>query len=273
MLTGLLQQAHKLKFLAEANSTAILTGLGVAGTVGTAYLSGRASFKAGRILEAEQVQFEAFMDHELKDELEARGLGKSEPTTKSKVQAVWHLYIPAVGVGVLTITSILLANRISSKKIAALVVASGISDRAFTEYKAKVIEKLGQRQDQKIRDDVAQDQVNKHPIGTREIILAGTGEVLCFDQLTGRYFQSTVESIKRAENKVNYELIHFMSASLTMFYDEVGLPPTDYTDSVGWNLGNKMEVQLSTVMSTDGRPCIAVGFVNAPRPDYNDAWR
>jgi hypothetical protein len=171
-------------------------------------------------------------------------------------------------VGATTITSILLANQIASKKIAALAVASGISERAFQEYKAKVVEKLGETKDLAVRDQVAQDRVDKHPIGTREIILAGTGEVLCFDMLTGRYFQSTIEDIKKAENKVNYDIFHHMYASLSSFYQEVGLPPTGYSDTVGWNSNTLLEVQFSTTLSTDQRPCVAVNFATLPVVDY-----
>jgi hypothetical protein len=95
---------------------------------------------------------------------------------------------------------------------------------------------------------------------------------LCFDTLTGRYFTSTVEQIRRAENRVNYELMHYMYASLTMFYEEIGLPPTDYTDSVGWNADNLLEVNLSTVMSQDQKPCIAISFVRNPIPNYEKHW-
>ena len=58
----------------------------------------------------------------------------------------------------------------------------------------------------KIRDEIAQDRVNANPPNSREVLIAGTGEVLFFDMLTGRYFQSTMEDIKRAENKVNYRV-------------------------------------------------------------------
>ena len=102
----------------------------------------------------------------------------------------------------------------------------------------------------------------------RSCSLARVQVSLCYDVTTGRYFQSTVEDIKRAENKVNYELIHFMSCSLSHFYEEIGLPPTPYTDSVGWNTNNHMEVIFSTVMSTDNRPCIAIDFSKPPVADY-----
>lgn len=255
MLPILLRNSHKLRFLVKDNSTTILTAMGVGGTVATAYLTGRATFRAAEILAQEELE-------------EVEELDKFD-----KVKKVWQVYIPPASMGIITIASIIAANRISSRKIAALVVASGISDRALNEYKAKVVEKFGERKETTIRDEIAQERVLATPANSREIVLAGTGEVLCFDMLTGRYFQSTVEEIRRAENRVNYEMIHYMHASLSMFYEEIGLPPTPYTDSVGWNMNNHMEVKLSTVMSTDNRPCIAIDFSKQPLPDYDNNWR
>ncbi len=264
MFIGLVQKAKHLKFLLDDNSTAILTGMGVSGTVATAYLTGRASFKAADLI------------HEKADEWKLENdnvLVVKERTTLSNVKLVWRLYLPPVAVGLTTVTAIVVANRISSKKIAALTIASGISERALQEYKDKVVEKIGPKQEQDIRDEVAQDRVTNSPIGSKEIILAGTGEVLCYDMSSGRYFQSTIEEIKRAENRINYELIHYMSSSLSMFYEEIGLSPTSYSDSVGWNTNNNIEVQFSTTMSPDGRPCIAVDFAKQPISDYNrTAW-
>ena len=262
MLNGVLHQVNKAKFLLNDHSTTILTGVGVGGTVATAILTGRASFKAADIIAKEKAIVNMAVEE------------NRDPVTLSKTEMfkmTWLLYLPPVAAGVLTITSIIYANKISSKKIAALAVAGGISERALQEYKEKVVEKLGERQGQKIRDEIAQDRVTKNPPNSREIMIVGNGEVLFFDQLTGRYFQSTVEDVKRAENKVNYELIHFMSCSLSHFYDEIGLPPTTYTDQVGWNLDNKMEVVFSTVMSADNRPCIAIDFTKPPVPNYEKA--
>jgi len=264
MLTGMLHHVHKAKFLLNDHSTTILTAVGVGGTVATAVLTGRASFKAADIIAREK----AIVNMAVEENQDPVTLSKTE-----KVKLVWREYLPPVATGVTTITCIIVANKISSRKIAALAVAGGISERALQEYKDKVVEKFGERKATDVRDEIAQDRVAANPVGSREIIIAGTGEVLCYDMTTGRYFQSTVEEIKRAENKVNYELIHYMSCSLSHFYDEIGLQPTSYTDSVGWNMNNKMEVVFSTVMSQDNRPCLAIDFVHPPVSDYNrTAW-
>lgn len=247
MLTGLAQRVQYLKLLANQNSPVILAGVAVTGTVATAYLTGRASFKAAKII------------------------NKTEDLRTEKVRSVWRLYLPPVAVGITTIAAIIVAHRINSKRLAALAVASGISERALQEYKEKVVQKLGETKARNLRDEIAQDRVSNQPLG-REIILAGTGDVLCFDMTTGRYFVSSVEDIKRAENKINHELNNFMSASLSQFYDEIGLPPTTYSDNVGWNGNNQVEIHFSTVMSPDNRPCVAIDFANQPISDYHRVY-
>jgi hypothetical protein len=162
-----------------------------------------------------------------------------------------------------------MANRIASKKLAALVVASGISERALSEYKDRVAEKFGENKARDIRDDVATHRVADDDVMNKEVVVTGTGEVLCYDMHTGRYFMSSMEAIKKAENHINYELVHFCSASLSEFYSEIGLPPTSYSDAVGWDVNNHMEVYVTTTMSADNRPCLAIDFSNPPVPEYN----
>lgn len=236
------------------NSTAILTAAGVAGTVATAVLTGRASFKAAEIIETTY-------------ELDENGK-RIFQTRSDKVKLVWPQFIPPVAMGATTIASIIFANRISTKRAAALAAAYGISDKAFQEYKEKVVQYIGEKKETTMRDEIAQDKVNSNPPDTRSIIIAGTGDVLFYDGPTGRYFTSNMETIKQAENKVNHELVHHMYASLSLFYDAIGLPPTSYSDDVGWNNENLLEMEYSTTISEDNRPCIVIDFKVAPVTGY-----
>jgi len=263
MLSSLAQHVPKLKYLVNSNSTTILTAAGVVGTVGTAVLASRATFKAADIL----AQKTKKLEEDLKfPDTEVPPFSKTE-----KVQMVWHQYIPAAGTGVLTITCIIAAHRISSGKIAALAAAAGISERALQEYKEKVLEKVGPKQEEKIRDEIAQDHVNTNPPAQSQIIVTG-GDVLCYDDLTGRYFHSNVEKIKHAENNVNYSILQDDYCSLSYFFDEIGLKPTTYSDMVGWNVNTKMEVRFSATMTEDSRPCMVMSYVVAPEVDYDKIW-
>lgn len=252
---GLAGLAHKTKFLVNENLPTILTGVGVVGTGATAYLTGRASFKAARLLDHNEI-----MHYE-----QTQGL---EPSKKDKVKLVWKFYVPPALMMTSTMTAIIMANKVSSRRLAALAVASSITERAFSEYKEKVYEKLGRNQQEKVREEIARDRILKNPHDTSQVIITGTGDVLCYDMLTGRYFLSSAEKIRRAENRVNKELNNFMYASLTLFYDEVGLPPTTYTDTVGWQGNENLEVNITTIMSDDEKPCLAIDFSPLPSSDY-----
>lgn len=247
------QRAGKL---AADNSPAILTAIGVTGVLTTAYLTGKASFKAAEIIARNE-----------------RRPYQSEPENrlevKEKVELVWKLYIPAATTGLVTVVCIIGANRIGTRRAAALATAMTISEKAFTEYKDKVVERLGQKKEQGVRDEIAQERVDQNPVSqTKEIIIAGGGDVLCLDAYTGRYFKSDIETLKKAQNDLNHRIISDMYASLTDFYNLIGLAPAGCSEEVGWSSDRLMELSLSTTLADNGQPCIVVDFQTMPIPDY-----
>jgi hypothetical protein len=236
------------------NSPAILTAIGVTGTLATAYLTGKATFKAAELIR----------------ETESRG-GTAEdgwPVIRERSKLVWRLYIPAASTVVFTIGAIIGANRIGMRRAAALAAAVSISERAFEEYREKITQKLGKTKEQTARDEIAQDRVNNNPVGLREVILTSGGSVLCYDAYTGRYFLSDVETLKKAQNDMNYRILHDNYASLSDFYDMIGLSSTSVSSEVGWNSDKMLELEFSTVLSEDNRPCIVIDFKVVPIRDF-----
>lgn len=247
-LTELLQRAEKF---AVDNSPTILTTIGVTGTLTTAYLTGKASFKATRLIQEEQFRLNL---HNKSHELEPR----------EKAQLVWKVYLLPVGTGAFTIAAIVCANRIGNRRAAAMAAAYTISEKAFSEYKEKVIEKLGEKKEQTYRDEIAQDRVDRDPVGKTQVVITGGGEVLCYDVYTGRYFLSSMETLKKAMNDVNLQIINHNYATLNDFYVALGLANTKIGEEVGWSLERPLEIEYSTTMSDDDRPCIAVDYIVVP---------
>jgi hypothetical protein len=248
--------------LAGEHKTALLTAVGVAGTVTTAVLTGRASFTAARLIDAEEQR--------RYDEDPSDGYQVMDP--RDEIALVWSLYIPPVGVGALTIIAIVLAHKMDTAQAAAFATAYGVSERALNEYKEKVREKLGESKEKALRDEIAAERIQKDPVQDKQVFITNTGEVLCYDNISGRYFQSSVEAIKKAENRVNFELVHYNQCSLSFFYDKIGLPATRHSDEVGWNSNNLLEVNFSTQMSTDDRPCIVLDFTVGPTTNYANLY-
>lgn len=266
MLTGLARIAYQARHMIHANSPTLLTAVGVGGTAATAVLTAKATFKAAGIIADKSVIVHE--DRTGDDAVEVLHLSKLE-----KVRLVWPNYIPPVLAGGLTITAIVTANRISSTRIAALVVASGVSERALQEYKDKIVEKLGDKQSTALRDEIAQDRVDKDPPRNTELMIMSDGDVLVKDSITGRYFTSTVEKIRRAENNTNAEMLNFDCASLSFFYDQLDLPPTDISDVMGWNLANKMDITFSSALTPDKKPCLVIEYIRMPSVDYDRMQR
>ena len=252
-------QKRVQEFVAE-NSTTLLTAGGVVGTVATAVLSGRAGFKAGKVLAAEELHHLAF-DPEEGDE-NAIVLSK---TDKFKLTVVY--FVPPVITGGATIASIILANRMSAQRAAALAAAYGLSQKQFEEYKAKVTEKLTGPKKQQITDELAQERVDR--AGPSQIVIINGDEVLCFDEPTGRYFKSSMEKINKAANSTNQEIIAHGHARAAHFYEELELPPTTWSNDVGWNLDNMLELDITTTQADDGRPCLSINFARFPIEDYH----
>lgn len=244
--------------LLEENATTLLTAAGVVGTVATAVLTGRAAFQAAKKLQEHE--------YEVIAEVESPEEANLELTKQKKFLIAAPYFIPPVVTGSATIASIIMANRISAQKAAALAAAYGLAERNLSEYKDKVAEKLTGPKKTAIDDELAQDRVNR--TGGHESIVVVEGEVLCFDEPTGRYFRSTMERMQRAVNTVNAEILHHDHASASFFYEELELPATTWTEEVGWNTDQLLELKYSTVLSPDGRPCIAIDFKVLPKIDY-----
>lgn len=251
-LGDLLKRSGKL--IAD-NSPAIMTALGVTGALTTAYLTGKASFKASKYLRHEQ---------ELND------IVRGGPSTfKEKAQLTWKLYIPAALSGAATVAVIIGANRVGSRRAAALAAAYSLTERAFEQYKEKVVATIGAKKEQGIQDVINQERLINDPISSKEVIVISGEEALCYDAFSGRYFTSAVETLRKAENDTNRQIIHDGYASLTDLYYRIGLRPTSMSDEVGWTSDVVLELKFSPALTDDNRPCLAINFTAGPVRNYH----
>jgi hypothetical protein len=227
---------HQLGQKVKSNAPEILTGLGITGVISTAVLAARAGNKA------------------------AAKLSEQDPwmSNKEKAKIVWPLYIPTGISGVVTIGCIIGSGRASGKQTAAAVTAYSLTERAFSEYKEKVVEQIGKGKEQKVRDEIAQDRVRANPPSAEVIIVEG--EVLCCELFTKRYFASTMERLQQAKNEINHRINNNMYVYLEEFYDLIDLPYTSNSGNLGWDSDKLMELEFSTVLSENNRPCLAFDY-------------
>lgn len=222
----------------KTNAPEILTGLGVTGVLTTSYLVARGSFAAAHKLESQD----------------------PSESVKEKTKRVWKCYIPAAASAAVTIACIVGSSKSSASRTAAAVTAYSITEKAFSEYKEQVVKEIGKNKEQGVRDVLAQQAVIEAPQGSKEVIVIGTGNVLCCELYTKRYFRSDMESLRKAENALNAQLVGGTYVYLSDFYELLGIPYTSNSSNVGWEVDRLMELDFSTVISEDGEPCLAFDY-------------
>jgi hypothetical protein len=246
--------AAQAKHILNDNAPAILTAFGVVGTVGATVLSAKASFEAAqKIRDAEfaKKQTEGF---------ENGGLTKAD-----KFKLVWPLYIPAGTTCALSVGSIIMSHRISSRRAAVLAAAYALNQDKLEEYQDKVKEKFGVKKEKEARDEIAQAKVNS--AGDAGFYFANplAGKQWMMEAYTGRPFLSTVEDVNRAVNEVNATIQRERSVRLSDFYDLIGLEHVSLSDYFGFTENEPLEIDWSTTTSPDGNLAVMVfEYVNHP---------
>lgn len=253
------------KFLSD-NSPTILTAAAVTGAVTTAVLAGRASFKAAELIRQDA-------EDSLDDPDYADGIFENEfERLRYNALLVGKLYIPAALSGAATVACIVAVNQIGNRRAAAMAAAYSLAEKGFDEYRAKVVEKLGEKKEKAARTEIAQQRVRDYgpPEELEDAVLIGdTKSVLCCDLFTGRYFLSDMETLRRAENDINYQVNHNYSASLSDFYDRIGLPHTSMSDDFGWNADKLLALDFHAVLTPSGKPCLTFDFHVLPIRGYS----
>lgn len=240
---------RSLRLTIRQNAPVITTTLAIVSATATTLLAVKAGMSTRERLDTYKAEHE--------DE---------EFPTSEKIKQTWKIYIPTALMLASTVTSIVALHRVGLNREASALALYKVSEQAFSQYRNKVVEKLGEDSEKEVRESVAQDVINSNPPSGDVIVVQGS--VLCFDTYSGRYFQSSMDDINRAVNDFNLRIIHENYASLTEFYELVGLEANGSSDDVGWMTDALLEVSYSSVLTPDGRPCLAVDFRNSPVVDY-----
>ena len=267
LLSAVSNAIRKVGKATVKNSPLILTSFGVVGTATTAVLTGKAAIKARDIIQA----------HEMDDELRVErwidtGDGKHdiqvyyrERTFKEKAQLTWRIWAAPVFMGGATISCIIGANTIHTRRNIALATAYAMSEEAAKEFKDKVIDTVGERKVNKIENEITQDKLNKHPLPDEEnISYTGLGEQLMFDEWTGRYFRASQQEVEKRVNMLNKQMnIDQRGRTVNDFYELLNMSAVPVGDDFGWHYNldcgeADVTVHYYPAFSSNQTPCIGM---------------
>ena len=252
MKTKLIESFNNAYDYIERNNTTILTGLGIAGVVGTAVLAVKGKPKADKLL---------------KEKEEYKRLHYNEDLTRFETfLAVVPAYIPAILMGVGTSACILGAHNISKEREAALISAYSYLNTSYNEYKDKVKELFGEEKEQQVRDAIAQ---------SHKTIKKEEDTLLLYDEYGKRYFNISPAKYNDALYKLNRMYNFTGEMTLNNFYEFFDLDPIPGGDVLGWSALKDFEctgiswidVTLRPMEMPDDCECFAMEYNVEPSDD------
>lgn len=254
-LTDIKKLGKDVAAAVDKNSPTILTGLAVAGLISTVIFAVKATPKAKKIVE------------DAKEDLATPDISE-EQAKEVKVEAIKEVAVtvaPAVIMGAVTTACIIGSNRISTKRIAALSAAYKVSESALVNYQDKVKAMIGDKKEEKVREEAAKQMVSENTV--TNVIDTGKGDILCFDYASGRYFYSKPDSINSAVNEFNKMLLQEDYLDLNELYSLLGIPYAQLGDEFGWNVEDGLvELNYTSTLTPDNKPVLVVDF--CPRPNW-----
>ncbi len=254
----------------KKHSPEIMTGIGIAGMATSTVLAVRATPKALMLIEEEKRRLNA----DIRQAAKANGdevipvVDKLTPI--DTVKTTWKCYIPAAAMGTVSMACLIGACSVSVRRNAALAAAYTLSESMLKDYRGKVIETVGEEKEKEVRKAVAKEQIERNPVENNEVIITSTGDDLCYDVLSGRYFKSDISKIKQAVNEINRQLLFDTYVSLNSFYYAIGLDGTKIGDDLGWTVEKGLiELDFDAKLDAGGTPCVVLDYTNMPFYDYD----
>lgn len=237
---------------AKQNAPRILFGIGLAGTVTAGISAVKNTPKACKAIEKR------------KEELQVEKL-----PVKEVVKTGWKYYIGPITVELLSIASLITSDTMKNKKISGLVSLCTIMEEAASEYQEKVIETIGEKKEQKIRESIEEDRCRR--MDPQEAIITGYGNTLFYDKYCGRTFLCDRQRLEEACLQLSKDVYSYDSADLNGLFDYINLDQTELGDWFVWDIDKMRKPSIKFKPrygpAKNGDPMCIIGF--DPEPSIN----
>ena len=168
IMTTVNRTVNKVGFKMKKHSPEILIAAGIVGVVTSAVMACKATLKVNAVVEEAKESIDKIHDATEKGETEA-GESYSKEDSKKDLAIVYaqtglkfaKIYGPSVILGALSITSILASNNILRKRNVALGAAYATMDKAFKDYRGRVIERFGAEVDRQLKYNIKQEKIEE----------------------------------------------------------------------------------------------------------------
>ena len=157
---------NKIGFGLKKRSPEILVAVGVVGTVVSAVMACKATTKIDTILDETKEQLDKIHEYagnpDVAEKYNAEDAKKDTAIVYGQAGVkLAKLYAPAVGLGILSISSILASNNILRKRNMAISAALAAATQDFKDYRNRVIERFGKEVDHQLRYNIKAEEIEE----------------------------------------------------------------------------------------------------------------
>lgn len=250
---------HRIGFGLKKHSPEILVAAGVVGTVVSAVMACKATTKISGILDETKEELDNI--HKYADDPENAEKYSADDAKKDTAIVYAHtglklakLYAPAIGLGVLSISSILVSNNVLKKRNMAISAAFATVTQDFEEYRNRVVERFGKEADRQLRHNIKAEKIEetvtdengreKKVKKTIEVADPNASGYVKYFTKSNPYWENNPEYIemflRSQQNYANDKLRAVGHLTLNDVYDMLGFHDTKPGMVVGWiyNLDN-----------------------------------
>jgi hypothetical protein len=243
--TGVSQTVGRTALKLDISSPKLLFGAGVVSMVGSTVLACRATLKLEEVLQDTQDQFHtAQATRNLHEDRYTEGdlrKDKAIILTRGTV-SVLKLYGPAIVVGSVGVACLTKSHNILQERNTALMAAYTAVDKAFNQYRARVIEKYGADEDDHLRYGSERVEIVNEKGKTELVTRVNSGEMPSmyarfFDQLSTSWSKEpeyNLVFLRCQQNYANDLLKSRGHVFLNEVYDMLGIERTKAGQVVGW---------------------------------------
>ncbi|ADD81067.1 gp069 [Rhodococcus phage ReqiPoco6] len=228
----------------QKNSPTILFGAGVVGVVGTVVLASRATLKVSDIVDEASKNLETINANAGSEEYSAEDAVKDKGVVYVKTALdVTKLYGPAFILGVASIGCLAGSHNILTRRNAALGAAYAGVEKAFREYRGRVIDEIGEEKEARIYQPVEEvDAVDAEGKKTKVSVptaVGGSPYKRIFDESNKNWNKQTEFNqmfIRTQQNYANDMLRARGYLFLNDVYEMLGIERSKEGQIVGWAL-------------------------------------
>lgn len=159
---------NKIGFQLQKKSPEILVVAGIAGVVVSAVMACKATIKAQEVAEETKNTIDEIHEAEENGVTKAGKEYTADDTKKDLTTAYVQtgvkyakLYAPSVILGAASIACILTSHKLMKQRMAATAAALAATDKAFKDYRNRVMERFGEQVEKEIRYNIKAKEVKK----------------------------------------------------------------------------------------------------------------